>query len=124
MVRIRSGVAAITAAIIAFWLGLPLSWRKAGTDFWTYALTGITTLSVALPDNGNWRNWALGVGLAVLGVILNAVRRSWLTNKDAVLGATVELVAQETGFELTVAQIEAIAESVARRLSSPIVSIT
>lgn len=103
----KARLAAVRAAIIAFWLGLPLGWRKAATDFWTYAAVGLVALQI--PADADWKKVVAIIGF----IVLNAARRSWLTNKDTVLGETVELVAQEGGFELSAAQVQQIAAHVA-----------
>jgi hypothetical protein len=62
-----------------FWLRLPVSVRKAATDFWTYLLAGL--LALQLPADTTWKQ-----AVAIVGFIaLNAARRSWLGNKDAVI---------------------------------------
>jgi len=72
--------------IKAWWYGLPLSVRKAATDFWTVFVSGAGLIVVASFANGfpsdrqAWTEWALTIGAALANVAVNAARRAWETD--------------------------------------------
>jgi hypothetical protein len=58
-----------------FWNALPLKVQKAVTDFWTTFLVGLAGMTIVFPS-GDYKDWAVAVGLAVGSVALNALRRA------------------------------------------------
>ena len=48
--------------------------NKAWTDFWTYFLVGIAGMTIVFPSS-DWKGWGVSTGLAVGGIVVNALRR-------------------------------------------------
>jgi hypothetical protein len=58
-----------------FWNALPVKLQKAIADFWTTFLVGLAGMTIVFPS-GDYKDWAVSVGLAVGAVLLNALRRA------------------------------------------------
>lgn len=74
---------------------LPIWLKKAITDFLTAFVAGVTALSWAVPDPGNWRNWLITTGIALVNVAINAARRAWIVNAPEIIDGLEELTPEE-----------------------------
>jgi len=87
----------ISARLEIWWYRIPITWRvkaqKAIVDFWMYLVPGILLLSWVAPDNGDWVDWSIAIGTAVVGVAINAARRVYVESfRTDVLGFTSSAV--------------------------------
>lgn len=117
----RTLFAAVRGALADGWARLPLPWRKAITDFATPFVSGVMLILPAMilagpsPELTVWA-WIGNLVTAVLNVAVNAARRSWQTNRGAVVGTLLEC----TGTLLSPAELDRIAELVAAQVAKRI----
>jgi hypothetical protein len=61
--------------LTGIWNALPVWAQKFVTDFWTAFLVGLAGFTIVVPT-GDYRNWAIAVGIAFANVVINALRRA------------------------------------------------